>query len=84
MIKMKLSSIQLHEDTKEILENKKIYPRESYDSVLKRMLENEKIPPMEKMFQQGDNIKQKKKYTTKEIIDMSHALRGKSDPIPRC
>jgi len=80
---MKLSSIQLHEDTKDKLENKKIYPRESYDSVLRRMLESEKIPPMEKMFQQGDNIKQKKKYTTKEIIDMSHALRGKNDPIPR-
>ena len=78
---MKLSSIQLYEDTKEKLENKKIHPRESYDSVLRRILENEKIPSIEEMFRQGDNIKQKKKYATEEIIEMSHELRGKSEPI---
>lgn len=72
---MKLTSIQVHENTKEILENKKIYPRESYDSVLKRILENENLPSMEEMFRVGDNIKQKKKYTTKEVIEISHRLR---------
>ena len=79
---MKLSSIQLHEDTKEKLENKKIHPRESYDSVLRRILENEKIPSIEEMFRQGDKLKQNKKYATKEIIEMSHELRGKIEPIP--
>ena len=79
---MKLSSIQLHEDTKEKLENKKIHSRESYDSVIRRILENEKIPSIEEMFRQGDKIKQKKKYATEEIIEMSHELRGKSEPIP--
>jgi len=74
---MKLTTIQLHEDTKEKLEDRKVYPRESYDSVLKRMLENEEIPSMEEMFRIGDNLKQKKKYSTEEVIELSHRLRGK-------
>jgi len=74
---MKLTTIQLHEDTKEKLEHKKMHPRESYDSVLKRVLENEKLPSMEDMFRMGDKIKQKKKYTTREVIELSHRLRAK-------
>ena len=74
---MKLTSIQVHGDTKEKLEDKKMHPRESYDSVLKRVLENENLPSMEEMFRQVDKIKQKKKYTTKEIIEISHSLRAK-------
>lgn len=61
--------------TKKKLESKKLHPRESYDSVIKRILESENIPTMESMFRQGDNLKEKKKYTTKEIIDLSHELR---------
>lgn len=74
MIKLKLTSIQLHEETKKRLEEKKTYPRESYDSVIKRVLESENIPSMEEMFKKGDKIKEKKKYTTKEIIDLTHDL----------
>ena len=74
---MKLTTIQLDEGTKNKLENKKIHPRESYDSVLKRILENERLPSMEEMFQKSDKIKQKKKYTTSEIIEISHGLRAK-------
>jgi|TARA_Y100000294_G_scaffold44656_1_gene41253 hypothetical protein len=77
VIKLKLSSIQLYEDTKRKLGNRKIHPRESYDSVLKRILENEKIPSIEEMFRQGDKIKQSKKYTTKDVIVISHGMRGK-------
>lgn len=77
MINLRLTTIQLQEDTKRILENKKIYPRESYNSVIKRVLETENIPSMEEMFRQGDNIKQTKNYTTKQIIEMSHELRRK-------
>lgn len=72
---MKLTTIQLYGDTKEKLERMKKYPRESYDSVLKRVLENEKLPSMEEMFRVGDKIKQAKKYTTKEAIELSHELR---------
>jgi len=72
---LKISSIQLYEMTKKKLESKKLHPRESYDSVIKRILESENIPTMESMFRQGDNLKEKKKYTTKEIIDLSHELR---------
>ena len=72
---MKLTSIQVYEETKEKLEDKKMHPRESYDSVLKRVLENENLPSMEEMFGIGDKIKQKKKYTTKEVIEISHRLR---------
>lgn len=72
---MKLTSIQLYEDTKGKLEDRKIHPRESYDSVLKRMLENEELPSMEEMFKIGDRLKQKRKYSTKEVINLSHELR---------
>jgi len=37
----------------------------------------EKLPSMEEMFKIGDEIKQKKKYTTEEVIEISHRLRGK-------
>ena len=77
VIRMKLTTIQLHEDTKKRIETKKAHPRESYDSVLKRMLEREEIPSVEAMFKQGDKIKQAKKYTTKDMIPMSHELREK-------
>ena len=74
---MKLTSIQVYEDTKKRLEEKKKYQRESYDTVLKRMLESDAIPSMEDMFREGDKLKQEKKYTAKEIIEMSHELRIK-------
>ena len=77
MIKLKLTSIQVYEDTKKKLENKKVHPRESYDSVLKKMLENEEMPSMEEMFRQADKIKDQKKYTTKGLLEMIHVRRGK-------
>ena len=77
MTKLKLTTIQLYEGTKEKLEERKTHPRESYDSVLKRILENEKLPSMEEMFRQVDKIKQKRKYSTQEVIEISHRLRAK-------
>ena len=74
---MKLTSIQLYEETKKKLERKKAHPRESYDSVVNRILEDEEIPSMEEMFRQADKIKEQKKYTTKELLEMIHARRGK-------
>ncbi|MBI2671927.1 hypothetical protein HYX16_03255 [Candidatus Woesearchaeota archaeon] len=73
---MKISSIQVYEDTKLKLERKKAHHRESYDSVLKRILETEKIPSMQEMFEYGDKLKQKRKYSTKEVIKVTHELRG--------
>lgn len=77
MVKLKLTTIQLNEDTKKKLESKKAHPRESFDSVVRRLVENEEIPSIEEMFKQGDKIKQTKKYTTEEIIELSHELRKK-------
>ena len=77
MIKLKLTSIQLYEETKKKLERKKSHPRESYDSVVNRILEDEEIPSMEEMFRQADKIKEQKKYTTKELVEMIHARRGR-------
>ena len=74
---MTLTTIQLDENIKERLEDKKIHPRESYNSVLKRMLEDEEIPSMEEMFKQVDKIKQRRKYSTQEVIEISHSLRAK-------
>ena len=73
---MKISSIQVYEDTRIKLERKKVHPRESYDSVIKRILETDKIPSMEEMFEYGDKLKQNKKYNTKEVIKITHELRG--------
>ncbi len=75
MVKLKLTSIQLYEETKKKLESKKAHTRESYDSVIRRMLEKEKIPSMQDMFRQGDKIGEKKKYSTEEIIKLSHEMR---------
>ena len=74
---MKLTTIQLYEDTKKKLGSKKMHPRESYDSVLRKLLEKDYIPSIEEMFKHGDKIKQAKKYATEEIIEISHELRGK-------
>ena len=56
VIKMKLTSIQLYEETKKKLERKKVHDRETYDSVIKRMLEEEDIPSMEEMFRRADKM----------------------------
>ncbi|MAG16040.1 hypothetical protein CMO88_03185 [Candidatus Woesearchaeota archaeon] len=77
MKKMKLTSIQMHEDTKRALENRKLNSRESYESVVKRLIEYEDGPSMEEMFRICDKMPQKRKYTTNEVIKLSHSLRGK-------
>ena len=77
MINMKLTTIQLHEETKKKLEGKKLHSKESYETVLKRMLESESIPSMREMFAIGDSLPQSKRYSTKKVIDMSHELMGK-------
>ena len=74
---MKLTTIQLYDETKKKLENKKIHPRESYDEVIKRVLGHETLPSMNEMFTKGDKLKQKKAYSDKEVISISHALRGR-------
>ena len=74
---MKITTIQLYEDTKNKLNQMKEHQNESYDSVLKRVIEDKEIPSMADMFALGDSIKQKKRYTTNEIIKISHELRSK-------
>ncbi|MEK6837700.1 MAG: hypothetical protein AABX69_03550 [Nanoarchaeota archaeon] len=72
---MKLTTIQLKEETKKQLEGKKLHPRESYNDVIHRMLESESIPSLEEVFRMGDKIRQKRVYTTKEVVAMTHQLR---------
>ena len=72
---VKMTTIQIRQDTKKRIERKKRHPRESYDSVIRRMLEEENVPSLEEIFRMGDNIKQDKIYTTEEVIKMSHELR---------
>jgi len=71
---VKMTTIQLRQNTKKRIEKRKKHPRESYDSVISRMLE-EDIPSMEEVFAECDKIKQDKTYSTEEIIKMSHELR---------
>lgn len=72
-----MTTIQLTEETKQKLDNKKVHPRESYEDVIKRVLEDEDIPSIQEMFKRCDKIKQKKIYTTEEVIKLTHRLRGK-------
>ena len=76
--KNKITSIQLYQDTKRKLERRKSYPEESYDTVIKRLIDMENIPSMEEMFRDGDKLKQKKIYTTKEVVDMIHKQRERT------
>ncbi|HII88687.1 TPA: hypothetical protein HA253_03765 [Candidatus Woesearchaeota archaeon] len=70
------TTIQISEETRKKLEQKKIHPRESYDAVLHRVFAFEEVPSLQEMFRYTDTLKQKRKYTTEEIIVMSHSLRG--------
>lgn len=74
---MKLTTIQLYERTRINLERRKIHKRESYDTVIQRILERDAIPSMRKMFEIGDALKQDREYGTEEIIAISHGFRGK-------
>ena len=74
---MKLTTIQVYEQTRRNLEQKKAYKRESYDAVIKRMIERDTIPSMEEIFREGDKLRQEKEYTTEEVITLSHALQGR-------
>ena len=72
---MKLTSIQVREDTRKLLASRKTHPGESYDSVIRKVLESDSIPGMEEMFRIGDNMSQKRSYTAKEIVGITHQLR---------
>ncbi len=74
---MKITTIQLYENTKRRLSQKKEHPNESYDSVLKRMLEDEEIPDINEMYRKCDEMKEKKKFSTRQVIKLSHELRHK-------
>ena len=71
---MKLTTIQLREETRKKIEQKKEHPRETYDEVIARLIEYSDMPTIEEMFQKGDRLRQKKRYTTSEVIRLSHAL----------
>ncbi len=64
-------------DAKNKTKIKKPHSKESYDSVLKKMLEAEDIPSMEEVFRIGDSIKQKRRYSTEEVVKLTHELRNK-------
>ena len=72
-----LTTIQVREETRKKLAMKKAHPRESYDAVLQRILEAEDIPSMEDMFRRSDSVKQTRRYSTEEVIKLSHDLRAK-------
>lgn len=74
---MSLTTIQIREETRKRLERKKAHPRESYDDVVQRMLESEDIPSMEEMFRIGDSMRQKRRYSTEEVVRLTHELRNK-------
>jgi len=74
---MKLTTIQLYEETRKKLEQRKAYKRESYDAVIQRLVERDGIPSMQELFREGDKLKQERDYSTEEVIALSHGLRGR-------
>ena len=72
---MKLTTIQVHMDTKQELEKRKKHGWESYEEVLKRLLEHEEVPSMKEMFQQGDTLKEMKRCSTSNVVKVSHVWR---------
>ena len=74
---MNLTTIQIREETRKKLAMKKVHPRESYDAVLQRMFEADSIPSIEEMFRIGDSVKQKRRYSTEEVVRLTHELRAK-------
>ena len=72
-----LTTIQVREETRKKLALKKAHPRESYEAMLQRILEADSIPSMEDMFRRSDSVKQTHKYSTEEVIKLSHDLRTK-------
>ena len=79
MVKVNLTTIQIRKETRKKLEMKKAHPRESYDAVLQRMFETESIsiPSMAEMFKIGDSMKQSRRYSTQEVVELTHRLRNK-------
>ncbi len=71
----KLTTIQLREETRKQLEQRKQNPKESYDAVIQRMIDFEDVPTMEEMFKRADNMKMDKEYTPQEIVKMIKDLR---------
>ena len=72
---MNLTTIQLKQDTKKKLDQRKEHPRESYDEVIQRVLKEDEIPSMEEMFRLCDQVKQDKIYSTEEVIALTHRHR---------
>ncbi len=71
---MKITTIQIYEDTRKMLAQKK-KAGESFDTVIRRMLELEDVPSMEEMFREADKIKQERVYSTGEVVRMIRKLR---------
>ena len=74
---MNLTTVQIKQDTKKKLDQRKEHPRESYDEVIQRVLELEDFPSIDEVAQIGSSIKQDKIYSTEEVIALTHRLRGK-------
>ncbi len=68
--KMKITTIQLCESTRKQLETKKLHPRESFDSVLNRLMKEDDFPTLEEMFERSKKLKHRK-YSTEEIVRMT-------------
>ncbi len=68
--KMKITSIQLYEMTRNRLELRKLHPRESFDSVVQRLIKEDNSPTIEEMFERSKKLKHRK-YSTEEIVRMT-------------
>lgn len=69
---MKITTIQLHENTRRDLEQRKKHPKESYEEVIRRILNSDDIPSMEEMFKEAAKLKHRP-YTAEELVKLSHS-----------
>jgi pantoate kinase len=71
---MKLTTIQVREETRRELERRKSHPRETYDAIVTKMLKEHKAPTLEEAFAISDRFRQKRTYSTEEVVKMKHEL----------
>lgn len=74
---MNTTTIQIKQETKKRLDQRKEHPRESYDEVIQRALEPNDIPSLEEAFRQSDQVKVKRAYSREEVVALTHAYRKK-------
>ena len=73
---MKMSRKEVDALKRTMSKNKKLF------SLIENKKQRKLEARMRKLFREGDKLNQKRKYTTKQVIALGHALRGRVEKRP--